>query len=86
MNSMRNFSRGEMATVTKIAPNRQEGQEKALYKIEERMHFILSQIAECDRAIRLAREAEKRIVDLRAELADIAEEYTNFLSRGEIAK
>lgn len=61
---------------TKIAPNR----------IEERMHFILSQIAECDRTIRQAREAEKRIADLRAELADIAEEYTNFLSRGEIAK
>lgn len=37
-------------TVIKIAPKR-EGQEKDLYRLEERMHYILSQIAECDRII-----------------------------------
>ena len=58
---------------TKIAPNR----------IEERMHFILSQIAECDRTIRQAREAEKRIADLRAQLAEVSGEYVNLLSDGE---
>lgn len=74
-----------MATVTKIAPMR-EGLREDLIRLEERMHFLIGEIAECDRILHQAQEAEKRIADLRAELADIAEEYTNFLSRGEIAK
>jgi len=65
--------------VVKIAPRR-EGQREDLYRIEERMHHILGQIAECDRVIRQAREAEKRIADLRAELANIAEQYSDYLS------
>jgi len=65
--------------VVKIAPRR-EGQREDLNRIEERMHHILGQIAECDRVIRQAREAEKRIADLRAELANIAEQYSDYLS------
>jgi hypothetical protein len=66
-----------MATVTKIAPRR-EGQREDLYRLEERMHFLLSQIAECDRILRQAREAEEKIEGLRAELAEIAKEYGSF--------
>ena len=69
-----------MGDVTKIAPNRQEGQEKDLCRLEERMHTIISEIAECDRILRQAQEAEKRILVLRAELANIAEQYSDYLS------
>jgi hypothetical protein len=69
-----------MGTIAKIAPNRREGQEKDLYRLEERMHFLLSQIAECDRILRQAWEAEKRIMDLRAELAEISGQYADFIS------
>jgi len=68
--------------VVKIAPRR-EGQREDLYRIEERMHHILGQIAECDRILRQAREAEKRIADLRAQLVEVSGEYVNFLSDGE---
>ena len=68
--------------VKKIAPKR-EGQEKDLYRLEERMHILIGQIAECDRVIRQAREAERRIVDLRAELANVAEQYSDYLSTRE---
>lgn len=71
-----------MAIITKIAPRR-EGQREDLYRIEERMHHILGQIAECDRILRQAREAEKRIADLRAQLVEVSGEYVNFLSDGE---
>lgn len=64
-----------MGDVTKIASNRQEGQEKDLCRLEERMHFLLGEIAECDRIIRLAREAENKMVGLRKELAELAMEY-----------
>lgn len=67
-----------MAVVTKIAPRR-EGQEKGLYSMEERMHILIGQIAECDRILRQAREAEKRIADLRAELADISGQYLDLV-------
>lgn len=60
--------------VVKIAPKR-EGQREELMKIEERMHFLLYQIAECDRIIRQAREAEEKLVGLRQELARLAKEY-----------
>ena len=60
--------------VVKIAPRR-EGQEKDLYKLEERMHILIGQIAECDRILRQAREAEEKLVDLRQELARLAKEY-----------
>ena len=60
--------------VKKIAPKR-EGQEKDLYKLEERMHILIGQIAECDRILRQAREAEEKLVDLRQELARLAKEY-----------
>lgn len=66
--------------VVKIAPNRREGQEKDLYKLEERMHILIGQIAECDRIIRLAREAEEKMIVLRKELAKVAEEYSSFAS------
>jgi hypothetical protein len=66
-----------MATVTKIAPRR-EGQREDLYRLEERMHILISQIAECDRVIRMAREAEEKIESLRRELAHTAEEYSSF--------
>lgn len=74
-----------MGTIAKIAPNRQEGQREDLYRLEERMHFLLSQIAECDRIIRQAREAERKIADLRAELAEIAGQYNSFLNGREEA-
>lgn len=65
-----------MAIITKIAPNRQEGQSwEELMKIEERMHFLLYQIAECDRILRQAREAEEKLEGLRQELAKLAKEY-----------
>jgi hypothetical protein len=60
--------------VKKIAPKR-EGQEKDLYRLEERMHFLIGQIAECDRTLRQAREAEEKLVGLRQELARLAKEY-----------
>ena len=44
-------------------------------KIEERMHFLLYQIAECDRILRQAREMEEKLVGLRQELARLAKEY-----------
>ncbi len=69
-----------MIIITKTAPNRREGQEKDLYKLEERMYFLIGQIAECDRILRQAQEAEKRILALRAELANIAEQYSDYLS------
>jgi hypothetical protein len=65
--------------VVKIAP-KLEGQENDLYKLEERMHFLLGEIAECDRIIRQAQEAEKRILVLRAELANMAKQYSDYLS------
>jgi len=62
--------------ITKIAPNRQEEQSwEELMKVEERMHFLLYQIAECDRILRQAREAEEKLVGLRQELARLAKEY-----------
>ena len=65
-----------MAIITKIAPNRQEEQSwEELMKIEERMHFLLYQIAECDRILSQAREAEDKLVGLRQELARLAKEY-----------
>lgn len=63
--------------VVKIAPKR-EGQEKDLYKLEERMHFLLGEIAECDRIIRQAQEAEGKLVGLRKELTKLAMEYSSF--------
>lgn len=63
--------------VKKIAPKR-EGQEKDLYRLEERMHILIGQIAECDRIIRQAREAEEKMVGLRKELAEVAAEYSSF--------
>jgi hypothetical protein len=63
-----------MATVTEIAPTALE-QEKDLYKLEERMHFLLYQIAECDRILRQAREMEEKLEGLRQELARLAKEY-----------
>jgi hypothetical protein len=66
-----------MTQVTKIAPRR-EGQEKDLHRLEERMHILIGEIAECDRVIRLAREAEEKIEGLRKELAGITEEYSSF--------
>lgn len=71
-----------MATVTKIAPKR-EGQRKEVTVLEERMHNILSQIGEYDRILRQAQEAEENLRSLRAELAKIAGEYADFLSRRE---
>lgn len=68
-----------MTNVTKM-PQRQEGQED-LYRLEERMHFLLCQIGECERAIRQAQEAERQILELRGELASIAQEYCS-LGRG----
>lgn len=68
-----------MGTIAKIAPRR-EGQEKDLYRLEERMYFLLSQIAECDRILRQAQEAEENLRSLRAELADISGQYVDFLS------
>lgn len=68
-----------MGTIAKIAPRR-EGQQEEISRLEERMHFILSQIAECDRIIRQAREAERKIADLRAELAEISGQYVDFIS------
>jgi len=67
-----------MGTIAKIAPNRREGQQEEISRLEERMQFVLSQIAECDRIIRQAREAEEKIIGLRKELAGIAEEYSSF--------
>ena len=69
-----------MTIMTKTAPNRREEQEKGLYKLEERMYFLIGQIAECDRILRQAQEAEKRILALRAELAKIAVQYSDYLS------
>jgi len=66
--------------ITKTAPNRREEQEKDLYKLEERMYFLIGQIAEYDRILRQAQEAEKRILALRAELANIAVQYSDYLS------
>ena len=63
-----------MGVVTKIAPKR-EGLREDLSRLEERMHTIISEIAECDRIIRLAREAEEKMVGLRKELAELAMEY-----------
>lgn len=63
-------------SVVKITLNRQEGQRwEELMKVEERMHFLLYQIAECDRILRQAREAEEKLVGLRQELARLAKEY-----------
>ncbi len=67
--------------VVKIAPKR-EGQREELMKIEERMHFLLYQIAECDRILRQAREAEEKLVGLRQELARLAEDYAAFGKEG----
>ena len=67
-----------MGTIAKIAPNRREGQKEDLIRLEERMHTIISEIAECDRIIRLAREAEEKMVGLRKELAEVAAEYSSF--------
>jgi len=68
-----------MGVVTKIAPKR-EGLREDLSRLEERMHTIISEIAECDRIIRLAREAEEKMIVLRKELAKVAEEYSSFAS------
>ena len=53
-----------------------------LMKIEERMHFLLYQIAECDRILRQAREAEEKLVGLRQEFARLAEDYVAFGKEG----
>ena len=63
--------------VVKIAPKR-EGLREDLSRLEERMHFLIGEIAECDRIIRLAREAEEKMVGLRKELAELAMEYSSF--------
>ena len=67
--------------VVKIAPKR-EGQREELMKIEERMHFLLYQIAEYDRIIRQAREAEEKLASLRQQLARLAEEYVAIEKEG----
>lgn len=51
-------------------------------KIEERMHFLLYQIAECDRILRQAREAEEMLASLRQQLARLAEEYVDIEKEG----
>ena len=63
--------------VVKIAPRR-EGLREDLSRLEEKMHFLIGEIAECDRIIRLAREAEEKMVGLRKELAELAMEYSSF--------
>ena len=65
--------------VVKIAPKR-EGQKEDLIRLEERMHFLIGEIAECDRILRQAQEAEEKMIGLRKELARVAEEYSSFAS------
>lgn len=67
-----------MTNVTKM-PQRQEGQKKDLYRLEERMHYILGQIGECERIIRQAQEAESRMRELRKELLELTGEYGTFI-------
>ncbi len=71
-----------MTQVIKMAPNRREGQE-GIERLEERMHFVLGQIGECDRILRRAREAEARMKELRNELLDLTGEYGTFTAQKE---
>lgn len=44
-------------------------------QLEERMGTVIMQLAERQRQIRLARQAEEEVTRLRAELLELAQEY-----------
>ncbi|AYO30837.1 hypothetical protein D2962_09615 [Biomaibacter acetigenes] len=78
-----------MGTIAKIAPNRREGQEEWLQggltpedlaRSEEQLAVTLREIDECNRIIRQAREAEKRLIELHQELMTQMSNLQDYIS------